>query len=294
VNQNPTVTAWDFDALKIDDRNKVRCPSLKQWGEFGTVMEVKEGFATVKMENASRIAHVPLSGVEWVNGVPDVLKEDVARVQSDAGQSALDIPTNVMAGGRDMPQHDNAPDQMVPEHASGATIAKALWDYVAGEEGELGFKEGDHIVVDHMDDSGWWTGSCHGLNGCFPSNRVELIPVENTASQAVYTPAADAQKAAYENAYNTSGHEQAHAQLQREAGQVSSGGGEKNVAPGQRAAVQHQKVFAVGVNPLAAGSNDSWMRNRSGTASSTGSQGSLKDDVMRTKAVPDAMRGGYR
>jgi hypothetical protein len=214
-------------------------------------MEVKNGFATVKMENASRIAHVPLSGVEWVNGVPDVLQGDVARASpSDAGQSALDIPTTAMAAGRDMPQHENRTQELTPEHASGAPLAKALWDYVAGEEGELGFKEGDLIVIDNMDDSGWWTGSCHGLHGCFPANRVELIPVERTASTATYTPAADAEKQAYDDAYNTKGHERAHQQAMLEAGQVARGSTEQNVAPGQRAAVQHQKVYAAGVNPL--------------------------------------------
>lgn len=47
---------------------------------------------------------------------------------------------------------------------------KALYDFIAEEEDELGFCAGDVIeVLDHSDES-WWKGRLRGKNGLFPAN----------------------------------------------------------------------------------------------------------------------------
>jgi hypothetical protein len=54
--------------------------------------------------------------------------------------------------------------------------AKALYDYVAGEENEITF-DPDEIITDiEMIDEGWWIGTApDGRRGMFPSNYVQLI-----------------------------------------------------------------------------------------------------------------------
>jgi hypothetical protein len=59
-------------------------------------------------------------------------------------------------------------------------LAKAAYDYTANEEGELSFKEGDIITVASKHPSGWWTGSCGGASGTFPSNFTEPYTAPRT------------------------------------------------------------------------------------------------------------------
>lgn len=58
---------------------------------------------------------------------------------------------------------------------TGEQRARAVFDYVAEEENELSFKEGDIITITYQDDSGWWEGELAGKSGLFPGNYVELI-----------------------------------------------------------------------------------------------------------------------
>jgi len=63
----------------------------------------------------------------------------------------------------------------IPEH-QGAYIVRALYDFVAENESDLNFSEGEHItVLDNRDPSGWWEGEVDGRVGFFPSNFVEDI-----------------------------------------------------------------------------------------------------------------------
>ncbi|GAA42471.2 drebrin-like protein [Clonorchis sinensis] len=55
-------------------------------------------------------------------------------------------------------------------------VAVCLYDYVAGEEDELSFTEGDQIFHIQQIDEGWWLGvSADGRQGLFPANYVELV-----------------------------------------------------------------------------------------------------------------------
>jgi len=57
---------------------------------------------------------------------------------------------------------------------SGEGQARALYDYEAAQEGDLGFSEGDIInLIDTSDEGGWWVGELNGVQGTFPSNFVE-------------------------------------------------------------------------------------------------------------------------
>jgi len=65
----------------------------------------------------------------------------------------------------------------------GERKAKANFQYDPEEDNELGFSEGDIIVVTKIDDSGWWEGECKGKTGMFPGNYVELIPDGSVTSK---------------------------------------------------------------------------------------------------------------
>ncbi|KAM7387392.1 hypothetical protein PAMA_009828 [Pampus argenteus] len=57
----------------------------------------------------------------------------------------------------------------LPQRASTMQV-KALYDFIAEEDDELGFGAGDIIeVLDHSDQS-WWTGRLRGKSGLFPAN----------------------------------------------------------------------------------------------------------------------------
>ncbi|KAG9287469.1 hypothetical protein G9A89_023841 [Geosiphon pyriformis] len=54
--------------------------------------------------------------------------------------------------------------------------AKALFDFVGEQPGDLGFSKDDIVIITQKSDSvnDWWTGKCNGKEGIFPANYVEL------------------------------------------------------------------------------------------------------------------------
>ena len=54
---------------------------------------------------------------------------------------------------------------------------KAVFDYVATEDDEVTFSEGDVIINAQSIDDGWMFGTClrTGKTGMLPSNYVELV-----------------------------------------------------------------------------------------------------------------------
>lgn len=55
----------------------------------------------------------------------------------------------------------------------GGFTATAVYEYEAGGDDELGFKEGDVITNIETIDEGWWRGECNGRYGLFPANYVQ-------------------------------------------------------------------------------------------------------------------------
>jgi len=72
-------------------------------------------------------------------------------------------------------QEGGAPTQPPTYPAGGSEpYAIALYDYQAGDDDEISFDPDDVITDLEFLDEGWWRGTCHGVNGLFPSNYVEL------------------------------------------------------------------------------------------------------------------------
>ncbi|KAK5855856.1 hypothetical protein PBY51_007496 [Eleginops maclovinus] len=56
-----------------------------------------------------------------------------------------------------------------PQRASSIQV-KALYDFIAEEQDELGFSTGDIIEVLDRSDASWWRGKLRGKSGLFPAN----------------------------------------------------------------------------------------------------------------------------
>lgn len=52
---------------------------------------------------------------------------------------------------------------------------RALYDFSPVAPGELGFKEGDILIVTQSSDANWWEGKLNGLHGAFPAAYVEKL-----------------------------------------------------------------------------------------------------------------------
>ena len=54
-------------------------------------------------------------------------------------------------------------------------VARALFDFVPQEEGELGFHRGDLIRLTDSTNSDWWAGTLADQEGLFPATYVQEI-----------------------------------------------------------------------------------------------------------------------
>uniref|UniRef100_A0A3B1IIW6 Osteoclast-stimulating factor 1 n=1 Tax=Astyanax mexicanus TaxID=7994 RepID=A0A3B1IIW6_ASTMX len=60
-------------------------------------------------------------------------------------------------------------------HPRSTLQVKAMYDFIAEEEDELGFNAGDIIEVIDRSDASWWKGRLQGRTGLFPANYTAPI-----------------------------------------------------------------------------------------------------------------------
>jgi len=73
------------------------------------------------------------------------------------------------------PEPERQPEQQPEQPKEGTYSAKALYDFEAQDDTELGFKEGDIITVLSQIDDAWYEGEKDGKCGMFPVEYVEII-----------------------------------------------------------------------------------------------------------------------
>ncbi|XP_008415351.1 GRB2-related adapter protein 2a [Poecilia reticulata] len=83
-------------------------------------------------------------------------------------------------GGRSSPISSACPPRRtsetmpLPSRAGGVQV-RALYDFTAEEDDELGFSAGDIIEVLDRSDQAWWRGRLRGQSGLFPANHTAPI-----------------------------------------------------------------------------------------------------------------------
>eukprot|EP00112_Aurelia_sp_Birch-Aquarium-sp1_P025650 Seg8645.1 transcript_id=Seg8645.1/GoldUCD/mRNA.D3Y31 product="SH3 domain-containing kinase-binding protein 1" protein_id=Seg8645.1/GoldUCD/D3Y31 len=85
---------------------------------------------------------------------------------------------------------ENFVEVIEEETAPSLPTARVTFDYHPAEPDELELQEGDIIQILKQEDEGWWEGICHGKQGAFPSNFVELIksPASNDSTKGPALP----------------------------------------------------------------------------------------------------------
>lgn len=102
--------------------------------------------------------------------------------------------SDLRPSGSPTPSPSPAPAPLPPVNAAPAeqqaSKARALFDYTAQDDTEIGFQTGDIITIISSHESGWWTGEINGRKGMFPAPYVSVITGETaTPEPAVPAPA---------------------------------------------------------------------------------------------------------
>lgn len=118
----------------------------------------------------------------------------IAAVNTASPRRASDQPYNQLAkkagleerahtighSGRSSPVNSSVPprrtsETMPPPQRVSMAQVKALYDFKAEEDDELGFCTGDVIEVFDRSDPSWWKGKLRGKSGLFPANYTVLL-----------------------------------------------------------------------------------------------------------------------
>jgi len=179
-------------AVSKPDRTAKTADTKKNWGLQPEDSSLSVEEKRRKLEGQlSEIKEVIASEVKSKKGLDKLVKfyasDPVA--QKKATQEASDQQAKVDAlkeekkkiteqlnglGGESAVSTDDKGGDQSSEEEAVEVKAKALFDYEAANDTELGFKAGDILTVTEQDSSGWWYAELNGKQGFVPCNYMEV------------------------------------------------------------------------------------------------------------------------
>uniref|UniRef100_A0A672PXE8 Endophilin-A1-like n=1 Tax=Sinocyclocheilus grahami TaxID=75366 RepID=A0A672PXE8_SINGR len=154
----------DFD-YKKKRQGKVTEDELKQALEkFDESKEIAEQSMFNLLENdieqVSQLSALVQAQVEYHQQAAEILQQLSSKIEDRS----------------DAPNSHHAPGLSFCRSAPlDQPCCRALYDFAAENEGELGFKEGDIITLTNQIDDNWYEGMIHGQSGFFPINYVDIL-----------------------------------------------------------------------------------------------------------------------
>uniref|UniRef100_A0A672PXD6 Endophilin-A1-like n=1 Tax=Sinocyclocheilus grahami TaxID=75366 RepID=A0A672PXD6_SINGR len=176
----------DFD-YKKKRQGKVTEDELKQALEkFDESKEIAEQSMFNLLENdieqVSQLSALVQAQVEYHQQAAEILQQLSSKIEDRS-----DAPNSHHAPGVFTRHTQDFGFLFLSPHKSENTLSfcrsapldqpccRALYDFAAENEGELGFKEGDIITLTNQIDDNWYEGMIHGQSGFFPINYVDIL-----------------------------------------------------------------------------------------------------------------------
>ncbi|XP_038131365.1 SH3-domain GRB2-like 1b isoform X2 [Cyprinodon tularosa] len=139
--------------------------------------------------------HYHKQAVQVLEELSDKLRDRMTEAQSRPRREYIPKPKPIFDFGENNHSNGSYPSSMAPPPSRNsersflfATLSfrkpglspeqpscKALYDFEPENEGELGFHEGDIIILTNQIDENWYEGMLNGQSGFFPLNYVEVL-----------------------------------------------------------------------------------------------------------------------
>lgn len=131
----------------------------------------------ISLAAGEKVTHIEKVDSDWwlgTNAAGDFGLFPAEYVRVISGNDRDDSPPPPAPPSRPrQPEPEPEEEEAQEELGGGAAIAE--FDYVAADDDELGFREGDKITnIDFASDD-WWSGEVNGRVGLFPANHVKLL-----------------------------------------------------------------------------------------------------------------------
>ncbi|XP_060797114.1 endophilin-A3a isoform X2 [Neoarius graeffei] len=181
----------DFD-YKKKRQGKIPDDEIKQAVEkFEESKELAErsmfNFLENDVEQVSQLAALVEAALEYHRHSSDILEELSGKLQSRINTASSKPkkefkPKSIMSSLEtiNISQHNGVSytsslKSTETEVHMDQPCCRSLYDFEPENEGELGFKEGDIIILTNQIDENWYEGMINGESGFFPINYVEVL-----------------------------------------------------------------------------------------------------------------------
>ncbi|XP_067308038.1 endophilin-A3a isoform X1 [Pseudorasbora parva] len=151
-----------LEELNSKIQNRISNASSRPKKEFKpksivSSLETVENTQHNGLSHTSSVKTTDIQVIHTVNGKIDQFTHTAPTVPN------LSWPDSPNGNGKQIESHMDQP------------CCRSLYDFEPENEGELGFKEGDIIILTNQIDENWYEGMINGESGFFPINYVEVL-----------------------------------------------------------------------------------------------------------------------